>query len=87
MSGSLASIIDRIGRVTTSRAEARVRAQVRRLATDAVLTGFVRTPPVHHFGDFNAARAILKGELRIGGFSTPLRDLTPWGAGTCPRPR
>jgi len=78
MSGPLASVIDRIARVGMSRAEARVRATLRRLSTDLAPVTIRHQPPVRNFGNFHAARAILKSELQIGEVRMPLRDLTPW---------
>ena len=78
MSGPLSSVIDRISRVGMSRAEARMRATLRRLSTDLQPATIKYQPPVRHFGDFQAARAVLRNELRIGDYKTPLRDLTPW---------
>jgi len=43
-----------------------------------VFTGIDHHPEIRDFGDFGAARDILNGTLRIGGFGMPLTDLTPW---------
>ena len=79
MSGSLSTIIRHsVARISGNRAEARARAHMSRVTQDVVPARIVAEPPVAEFGDFTAARAILGGELRIGGFRMPLPDLTPW---------
>lgn len=79
MSGPLSVLLDQIQRLSQARAEARAKAHVRRLAEGLRFSGMVHQPPVRDFGDFTAARAALSGAtLQIGGYRTPLRELTPW---------
>ncbi|WP_112322329.1 heparinase II/III family protein [Oceanibium sediminis] len=78
MSGPLSVLSDQIHRLTRARAEARAKAHLGRLAAGLSFSGLAHRPPVRDFGDFTAARDALSGTLRIGGYATPLTDLTPW---------
>ncbi|MHA3976100.1 heparinase II/III family protein [Halovulum sp. GXIMD14794] len=78
MSGPLSALTDSFGRFQTRRAEARARQRMRELTAGREFSGLRHRPEAREFGDFTAARQALDGTLVLGGFSTPLRGLTPW---------
>ncbi|NNU79577.1 heparinase [Halovulum dunhuangense] len=86
MSQPLSVLLDAAARLAARRAEARIRARLKRLSEGVRFDGLVHLPAARDFGDFNAARAVLKGELAIGGYRAALRDLTPWDV-ALPSPR
>ena len=77
MAGPLATLKSRFASLTERREDAHSRAIMQALEPKAFL-GFSHYPTAHEFGDFNAARGALKGEITIHGQKFALTDLTPW---------
>lgn len=78
VSGPLSALTDSFDRFQSRRAAARARQRMRDLTAGREFSGLRHRPEAREFGDFTAARRALEGTLVLGGYTAPLRGLTPW---------
>ncbi len=85
MSGALSSLLAQVPKLIDRRGDSQARATFKKLGEIPAFQGFNALPEAE-FGDFQAARAALKGELVLLGQRRPAPGLTPWDLPLDPGP-